>query len=72
LNFGFLEENFKDKLQDILKELKTCMTNEKGARELRSIPPRTPIIDHHPKKIKILISPPNHTCVLLRDGHSRA
>jgi hypothetical protein len=42
LNFGFLEENFKDKLQDILKELKTCMTNEKGARELWSIPHPTP------------------------------
>ncbi len=33
LDFGLLEENFKDKLQDILKELKTCMTNEKGEKK---------------------------------------
>ncbi len=32
LDFGLLEENFKDKLQDILKELKTCMTTEKGEK----------------------------------------
>jgi len=31
-HFIFQEESLKDKLRDTLKELKTCTTNEKGAK----------------------------------------